>query len=617
MANVTCPYCRNDVPNDVYCQTCGAPLSPHETNPLGRRIGPYLLERLLAAGANGRLYCAKHVGTDQLVALKLLHPQLVDQPKSIRRLRREAEIGIRLQHPHAVKLFEFGVDPTFGIFLVMELIVGDTLYHLLQDEGSLDPHRALSIALQICEVLDKAHHLHIVHRDIKPSNVMLKWHPTTKDFVKVCDFGMAKIATYDHMETLLTMPGTIHGTPGYMAPEQCRGGETTTSTDIYAMGILLYEMLTGELPFRGKNATHLLTLQMTRRPHPMRDIAPHLAQFPDILKLENIVRRCMEREPEERYPDIEQLRQALANILPSYTPLEIALEDQVEPLDFHAPHPPTTYTHQWVSLSKEHWEQTVTFAQQAPQHIFLPDQRVFQEGQTPTHFSLITAGEVRLLRRDEQRIVELDRLGPGHFLGVSAYFSRSPYTMTAVATERTELHILEPLFFTPLLANNPETQALFQKLYREYTLQRLIRYTPFFASLAPEHRYALLHQGSLQSYGPEQVLVEAYSKLDTLFIVATGSVVYHPTSQHNVLQGGTALSAGDCFGESQLLSQQPTQGSYVTRTNTSVLQLPFSALQPFLQQGSYLRQYLQQLAHQRLAEQLQHNVAPDKTVLDM
>ncbi|TNE52347.1 MAG: cyclic nucleotide-binding domain-containing protein [Deltaproteobacteria bacterium] len=614
MADVTCPYCRNDVFNDTYCSVCGGPLSPHETNPQGHRIGPYFMERLLAAGANGRLYCAKHVGTEQLVALKLLHPQLLDQPKSIRRLRREAEIGIRLQHPHAVKLFEFGVDPTFGIFLVMELIVGDTLYQLLQDEGPLEVDRALSIALQICEVLDKAHHLQIVHRDLKPSNVMLKWHPTTKDFVKVCDFGMAKIATYDHTETQLTMPGTVHGTPGYMAPEQCRGAETTTSTDIYTLGVLLYEMLTGILPYRGRNIADLLKQQMMRTPYPIRDIRPELASHPEIFPLERIVRRCLEKEPNDRYPNMEQLRQDLANALPSYTPLEIVLEDQVEAIET-SPHPPTAYTHRWVSLSNESWERIAAFAQQAPQRLFLPDQRVFQEGQTPTHFSLIAEGEVRLLRRDEKRIIELDRLGPGHFLGVSAFFSNSSYTMTAVATERTQLHILEPLFFNPHLSHSPELQTLFQELYREYTLQRLIRYTPFFATLAPEHRYALLQQGHLLSYGPQQVIVEPYSMLDSLYLVATGSVRYHSSTSSSFL-GDEPLLAGDCIGEAQLLSQQLTEGTYVTQTNTSVLQLPFAALQPFLQPGSHLRQYLQQLNHQRLAERISQSASPEKTAID-
>lgn len=573
------------------------------------------MERLIAAGANGRLYCAKHVGTEQLVALKLLHPQLLDQSKSIRRLRREAEIGIRLQHPHAVKLFEFGVDSTFGIFLVMELIVGDTLHQLLQDEGPLEVNRALSIALQICEVLDKAHHLQIVHRDLKPSNVMLKWHPTTKDFVKVCDFGMAKIATYDHTETQLTMPGTIHGTPGYMAPEQCRGGETTTSTDIYTMGVLLYEMFTGVLPYRGRNIADLLKQQMVRAPYPIRDIRPELATHSEIVLLEMIVRRCLQREPENRYPNMEQLRQDLANALPSYTPLEIVLEDQVESIETYPPRPPTAYTHRWVNLSNDRWEHIAAFAQQAPQRLFLPDQRVFQEGQTPTHFSLIAEGEVRLLRRDEKHIIELDRQGPGHFLGVSAFFSHSPFTMTAVATERTQLHILEPLFFNQHLSRTPELQALFQELYHEYTLQRLIRYTPFFATLAPEHRYALLQQGHLLSYGPQQVIVEPYSMLDSLYLVATGSVRYHSSIQPSSL-GDEYLLAGDCIGEAQLLSQRLTEGTYVTQTNTSVLQLPFVALEPFLQAGSHLRQYLQQLNHQRLAERISQSASPDKTAID-
>ncbi len=617
-STITCSYCREDVPIQTHCTMCGAPLDTHVEDPLGHRVGNYILERLLAEGANGRLYCAKHIATEQLVALKLLHSKLVNHSKSIRRLRREAEIGIRLQHPNAVKLFEFGVDPDFGLFLVMELIVGQTLFQLLAKEQCLEPQRALSIALQTCEVLDKAHYLEIVHRDLKPSNIMLKWHPTTKDFVKVCDFGMAKLETYDNMETKLTVPGTVHGTPGYMAPEQCKGEETDTRTDIYAMGVILYQMLTGHLPFHGNNVIQLLQQQLFHKPPALQQMAPHLQQFESIHLLEQVVSRCLDNSPDARYPNVEALRQELVLTLPSYTPFEILLEDHsIVEQGSLTPTPPAYFPRQMISLNMEQQQEAQKRTVGAPQQTFLPDQTLFQEGQSPTRFYLILEGEVRMVRHHEQYIVELDRLGPDQFLGLSAYFSHSPYTISAVAAERTRLRLMDSNFLNRLFAQEPHDQSLFHALYHEETLQLLLRYSPFFASLPPDSRYELIQKGELHSFGPKQVVVNMNQKLDSLYLIASGSI----TQKTKLAEQSSAFSKltynmGETFGETQILSQQPADATYVTQTNTVLLGIPLAVLNFYMQHFPYLRHSLEQLAQTRLAERLQLQADLQVTSID-
>lgn len=608
---ITCPYCRNDVQRLDYCPVCLSPLGSHGDDPLGHRVGDYVLEKLLAEGANGQLYRAYHIATGSWVALKLLRPHLLDHPKSIRRLRREAEIGIRLQHIHAVKLFAFGIDPVFGPFLVMELIVGQTLQQLLEEVGSLDVARTIAISLQLCEVLDKAHHLSIVHRDLKPSNIMLQWHPSTKDFVKVCDFGLAKLDLYDVEETQLTIPGTIHGTPAYMSPEQCRGKETTPLSDVYSLGIVIYEMLTGRLPFDHCNVSELLHQQLFSAPPPLHEVAPHLQSFDHLPLLQSIVFRCLQKQAEYRYHSVDELRQELALLLPSYTPLDLDVQDNVS---LYTPTPPTAVPYQAISIKPEELEPILSWIKQAPVKIYLPDQRLFQTGQHAHRWYWLKHGEVRLFQHTEQHVVELDRLGPGHFLGVSPFFAQTPYPVSAAATERSELYEIDQVF---LQHEAPETNFwnLLQTLCYEDSLQQLIRYSPFFTYLPVEQRYSLLQQGHLYNYAPQQTVLVAQQEVQGLFFVITGQIDYQPLRSMSQFSN-TLLLAGECFGEVSLLSQQPSEGTYLALTHSSLLYLERQQLDPLFAQYPHVYKFLQTRAEQRIAQWIQPDISLQNTTVD-
>jgi serine/threonine protein kinase len=229
----------------------------------------YEILEVIGDGGVGVVYRARRVKLDRTVAVKVLKPLFADDPAFVRRFQRESVAMSRLYHPHCVAVTDFGVYESQP-YLVLEYIPGDTIRKLLE-HGPFVPTRAVHIALQLLETLEYFHDHHVIHRDLKSENVMLVEAHGSSDFVKVLDFGMAKILTGPGADSQLSKIGIVPGTPSAMAPEQIYQLPPDPRIDIYATGILLYEMIVGSRPFRGDMAT-VVKMQISTPPKPPRQI---------------------------------------------------------------------------------------------------------------------------------------------------------------------------------------------------------------------------------------------------------------------------------------------------------------------------------------------------------
>jgi predicted Ser/Thr protein kinase len=236
--------------------------------------GRFRIECEIGTGGMGTVYRATHLGLARTVAVKIIKPEFASDPDVTDRFMREARTMAKLRHPHAAMIFDAGNLPDGRHFIIMEFVEGHTLSEILVREGTFTPERAVRIAADICDVLAEAHNLGIVHRDLKPSNIMLN-----ERGVCVLDFGVAKVlatsadATHTHATT---GSGVIVGTPRYMSPEQCLGQRIGARSDLYSLGVLLYEMLTGRPPFTDPLASAVLVKQATAAPPPLPKLRPEL-----------------------------------------------------------------------------------------------------------------------------------------------------------------------------------------------------------------------------------------------------------------------------------------------------------------------------------------------------
>jgi formylglycine-generating enzyme required for sulfatase activity len=245
---------------------------------IGRTIeGRYSIDSLIGFGGMGSVYRVTRLLIGDEVAMKILHTERVADPRAGERFRREAQAAARLKHPNAVSIYDFGITSDGLQYLVMELLEGQSLRQIIKQEGQLSPSVATEITTQVCAALDEAHRQHIVHRDIKPDNIII--NSTVAGLrVKVLDFGIAKLR--DDVATHLTQTGSVMGTPHYMSPEQCLGEELDSRADIYSMGIVLYEMLCGHVPFNSPVSTAVVVQHVNQPPQSLRTInigiSPHV-----------------------------------------------------------------------------------------------------------------------------------------------------------------------------------------------------------------------------------------------------------------------------------------------------------------------------------------------------
>jgi eukaryotic-like serine/threonine-protein kinase len=272
-----------------------------------RSIGRYRIEGLLGKGAMGEVYRAHDPVIDRAVAIKVLRPELIAGTGSdqlLERFRREARAAGRRFHPNIVAIWDFG-DDNGTPFLAMEFVDGRSLDQLIRASGRLEPGQSVAIITQVLSALGFAHEIGIVHRDVKPSNIMV----LPNAHVKVADFGIARIDASE-----FTIVGDLLGTPAYMAPEQLTGGPVDHRTDLFAAGVILFEMLTGVKPFRGKSITDIMSFMEKRGPEDIRALNPAV---PDALK--RVITRSVAFDPEERFANAAEFSKAASETVTGFS----------------------------------------------------------------------------------------------------------------------------------------------------------------------------------------------------------------------------------------------------------------------------------------------------------
>ena len=302
-----CAQCGAEAaPEDERCPTCGEPAAAPEVDELlGREIlGRYRLVRLIAEGGMGRVYLAEQaVGTvTRKVAVKVLRRQLSDDRQLVSRFSREAETLVRLTHPNTVQLFDFGALPDGTLALVMEYVEGHSLAKELA-RGPLPLPRVERLLVQLCAALREAHAHGIVHRDLKPDNFVITNRGGHGDFVKVLDFGIAKVSAADEAKTAkLTQHGMIIGTPPYMSPEQFSAEPVDARSDVYSLGVIVYEMLTGRLPFEANTPWEWATKHLAVEPAPIDVSAIPGASERHVVAL----RRALAKKVDQRAQSVDE-----------------------------------------------------------------------------------------------------------------------------------------------------------------------------------------------------------------------------------------------------------------------------------------------------------------------
>lgn len=316
MTTRTCPTCGNPYPS--YVSRCpddgtllrsGGPptLKPEPNTIAGTTIdGRYYVGRLIGKGAMGRVYRGNQLSVGRAVAIKVLRKNLSKDPEVRRRFLREAKLISEFSHPNIVRLIDFGQSDDL-LYIVMEYIDGVPLQRIIRGRPTRIDF-ALEIASQLCGPLVEAHAAGVTHRDLKPDNIFLTRAPGGTLQIKVLDFGIARVER-KKAGADLTREGMVFGTPEYMSPEQARGKNVGPSTDLYATGVLLYEMLTGELPILGLSPTETMVMQIQTRPQDPRELNP---EIPDAVA--ELVNRLLDKDPAGRPESTEVLQRAVEDI---------------------------------------------------------------------------------------------------------------------------------------------------------------------------------------------------------------------------------------------------------------------------------------------------------------
>jgi serine/threonine-protein kinase len=259
--------------------------------------GRYEIQQRVGEGGMGVVYKARQMSIDRVIALKMLNAQMQGDQTWVQRFYNEAKACSRLQHPNTIRMFDFGQTSDGRLFMTMEFLDGVSLRDALQ-RGPIAPQRVVKILIQCCASLAEAHSIGIIHRDIKPDNVFLLNMAGSPDFVKLLDFSVAKLLEGDRMKT---QAGVVFGTPQYMSPEQGRGLPLDARSDLYALGVLAYEMLTGNVPYNDENPMTVIQMHQHGQIPPMPDAIPYSVQM--------VVRRAMEKDPARRYQSAGEMMQ--------------------------------------------------------------------------------------------------------------------------------------------------------------------------------------------------------------------------------------------------------------------------------------------------------------------
>ncbi len=303
-----CHRCFND--GVAFCLFDQVPTCEVERLPI-LVDGKYRLEQLIAHGGMGSVYRATHLQLDRPVAIKILRPEFLTDAKVVERFNREARAAARLKHPNIIAVYDFGVLPADGgAYLVMEFIAGRSLREEMRLQtarhGQMRCERAVSLIQQACAGIEAAHRHGIIHRDLKPDNIMIETDPQGNETAKVLDFGIAKLKEKEQTLQSLTDEGVFIGTPNYIAPEQCLGQAVDGRADIYSLGVILYELLTGRTPFSSSSTANVLLRHLQELPAPPRRFRPDLSET-----LERVILRALAKSPGQRFASCAQFAEEL------------------------------------------------------------------------------------------------------------------------------------------------------------------------------------------------------------------------------------------------------------------------------------------------------------------
>jgi serine/threonine protein kinase len=307
-----CTNCHSQTKDaDTFCSECGAKLTPaatSKTDPLiGRTLaGGYRIVELIAEGSMGRVYRGEQSNLGRSVAIKMMSTGLAANPAMVERFKNEARAASALNHPNCVRVYDFGQTSDGTPYFVMELLTGVDLESILTREPLQPITRVLDLMLQILSALDEAHGLSVVHRDLKPANIVVLPQRGGGDLVKVVDFGLAKLRQ-DHS----TPDGSVFGTPEYIAPEQAMARDTDGRTDLYACGVILFEMVTGRLPFYDEDPQRLLEKHVTDAPPDPATLVSDRVHY----GLGSIVLKALEKDPEARFQTASDFAEALREVV--------------------------------------------------------------------------------------------------------------------------------------------------------------------------------------------------------------------------------------------------------------------------------------------------------------
>ena len=311
---MNCPNCNAENPPDSrFCHRCATPLQPVEGAAVDQTLtyerppfalargalfaGRYEIIEELGRGGMGRVYKVYDQKLEEVIALKLIHPEISVNVQAIDRFRNELRFARKIGHRHVGRMFDLG-EQDGQFFITMEYVEGENLKSFIRRSGHLTPKKAISLAKQVCEGLTEAHRLGVIHRDLKPQNIMID----REGSARIMDFGIARFTATEG----LTGSGVMIGTPEYMSPEQVETGDVDQRTDIYALGIVLYEMVTGHVPFEGETPFAVLIKQKTERPRNPQDSNPLVSAA-----LTGVILKCLEKEKTGRYQSAEELYEGL------------------------------------------------------------------------------------------------------------------------------------------------------------------------------------------------------------------------------------------------------------------------------------------------------------------
>src|SRR5262245_759430 len=352
-----CPNCGNVSEDKSFCATCGAELSsplaptapapgamaspvtgspPSESGNLtGRTLDQkYYLESKLGAGVMGNVYRARRLLIGDRVVVKVLHPGQVTDPQAIERFRRVAQAAASLKHPNVITIYDFGVSSEGLNYLVMELAEGENLRHLIDRKGKLTQADAVAIIRQVCAALEEAHKQDVVHREIKPENIIAQTLPDGLR-VKVLDFGMAALRNVT--TSRLTRTGAVVGTPHYMSPERCLGEELDRRSDIYSLGVVLFEMLTGVVPFDSPIPSALVVKQVYEPPPRPRALNPNISP-----EVETVMLHALEKWRDARPQTAGEMARELSGAVQSAG--QVRAQESITPAPIPTPTPVPTPT---------------------------------------------------------------------------------------------------------------------------------------------------------------------------------------------------------------------------------------------------------------------------------